>query len=422
MRVLKQSESALPERAPGVHEYRAALFSVFLHTSVRGELSELLTPDKQPLPLPSALALIDELPPEHYEPARDVAGCKLAFAVLIEHKQEFEPYLAEFLGISAQELTERLRRTLPQQPSDRPLSFSYDQLRQVFYGGEAPEIRAAFRTRPSSPAPAPTTQAPPPESSKPGPGPGKEALKGLKKITQKLITRDEPVSLGTCFDEEALQQLPPSPQSTLNLSSLVTTVDIPSKSYCSFDFLARALDPRSWSRSPFWPASYQVERSKDGLSFSEATGTTSQRGESWKGYLFEHVEFNWNLANIAAFKNYLDIRYEVDPEKQQLRLDFALYSCEGSQFSALQYPKRGIEVDCGFQCVAPLPASAGQEDAPFRIRTVKNIRYADFLDRSTPDQGPVGAGQALRYVAPAVVGLWMNELIRRLYCLPAAPP
>lgn len=419
MRVIRQSESALPERAPGVHEYRAALFSVFLHTGARDDLSDLLTPDKQPLPLQRALELIDDLPEEHYQAGRDVAGCKLAFAVLIEHKQEFEPYLENFIGMSVQELTERLRKELPQQPSEGPLRVSYDDIRQVFYGGESPEIRARFRTRPSSPTPAPPPQTPPPAGSTPGPSPGKEAPKSLKKLARKLVAADEQTDLTTCFDELAPEPQPPPPQSTLNLSSLVTTVDIPSKSYCSFEFLARALDPRSWSLSPFWPESYQVERSTDGRSFAEATGTLSQRGESWKGYLFEHVEFNWNLGTIAAFQNFLDIRFEVVPEKQQLRLDFALYSCEGSQFSMLQYPNRGIEVDCGFQCVAPLPASSsGPPDAPFRIRTVKNIRYADFLDRTTPDQGPAGAGQALRYVAPAVVGLWMNELIRRLYCIP----
>lgn len=418
MRAIRQTEGALPERAPGIHEYRAALFSVFLHTSAQEDLSKTLPPDKQPLPLQSALELIDKLPDEHYEPARDVAGCKLAFAVLIERKRQFEPYLAAFLGISTEELTALMRRALPQQPSDGELRVSYDQVRQVFYGGESPEIRAMFRTRPRSPeSPAPTQTPPPAGCGTPAPEPRKEAVKELQKVPPKPLALEQLGRIDTCFDEKAPEILPPPPQSTLNLESLVTTVDIPSKSYCSFKFLARALDPRSWSLSPFWPESYQVDRGADGRGFTRTTAITSQRGESWKGYLFEHVEFNWNLENIAAFKNYLDIRFEVIPETQQLRLDFALYSCEGSQFSALQYPRRGIDVDCGFQCVAPLPAS-GTEDAPFRIRTVKNIRYTDFLDRSTPNQGPAGAGQLLRYVAPAVVGLWMNELIRRLYCLP----
>jgi hypothetical protein len=96
-------------------------------------------------------------------------------------------------------------------------------------------------------------------------------------------------------------------------------------------------------------------------------------------------------------------------------LDFALFSCEGSQLYLLEQRQRGIDVDSGFQCVAPAPGS-NPPSGPFRLRTVKNIRYTDLLDRQTPGQGPAGAGQFLSYLAPAVVGLWMNDLLRQLYC------
>ena len=142
---------------------------------------------------------------------------------------------------------------------------------------------------------------------------------------------------------------------------------------------------------------------------------TSQNGESWSGYLFEHVEWNWNVSTVASFQNYLNIKYEVDAANQRLRLDFALFSCEGSQLYLLEQRRRGIDVDSGFQCVAPAPGS-NPPGGPFRLRTVKNIRYTDLLDRQTPGQGPAGAGQFLSYLAPAVVGLWMNDLLRQLYC------
>lgn len=414
MRVMRQSESPLPDRAPGVHEYRSALISVFLHADARGDLSDTLPPDMQPVPLPDAIGLINNLPDRLYVPARDVAGCKLAVATLLQHKEEFEPQLSELLGMDSHELTQLLRTGLAHQPAEGDLRISYDQLRQVFYGQSAPEIRSRFRGRPSTPTTAPPPKDSPQQSSKPSPV--KAVLKSLKALPQKLVTPAEGTDIQTCFTEEATQQIPPPPESTLNLASLVTTVDIPSQSNCDFAFLARALDPRSWSVSPFWPESYRVQISTDGRGFTRATEITPQIGESWNGYLFEHVEFNWNLGNIAAFENFLDIQFVVDPAQRQLRLDFALFSCESSQFYALEFPRKGIDVDSGFQCVAPLPP--GQQGPPLRIRTVKNIRYADFLDRTTPDQGPAGAGQALRYVAPAVVGLWMNELISRLYCMP----
>jgi hypothetical protein len=397
MRVMQQSESTLPERAPGVHEYRAALASVFLHADARGDLSDTLPPEMQPLPLKDAVGLINTLPDRLYVPARDVAGCKLAVAALVQHRDDLEPHLRELLNMDSHELTKLMRTELPHQPAEGDLRISYDQLRQVFYGESAPRIRARFRSRPSAPTTAPPPQASPQQSSKP-----------------KLVTKAEVADVQTCFTEEAVQPIPPPPESTLNLTSLVTTVDIPSQSNCEFAFLARALDPRSWSLSPFWPESYRVQ-SSNGSGFTRAQEVTPQIGESWNGYLFEHVEFNWNLDNIAAFENFLDIRFVVDRAQQQLRLDFALYSCESSLFYALEFPRKGIDVDSGFQCVAPLPPAPGQKGPLFRVRTVKNIRYADFLDRTTPDQGPAGAGQALRYVAPAVVGLWMNELVSRLY-------
>jgi hypothetical protein len=397
MRARRQSESILPERPKGVHEYRAALLSVFLHADSRGDLSETLDAEKRPLPLRSALKLIEQLPEEHVAPAREIAGCKLANAVLVENKREFEPQLQELVGMDSQALRKLLHGFIPAPPEGGPW-MNYDLLRQVFYGGLAGDLIPGIRTQRVSSARA--AMAPP---AAPSPAP-------------RIMRSDLLPDLEACFTEGA-EPLPGSgPESTLNLTSLVTTVDIPSTSNCDFATLARVLDPRSWSLSPFWPASYEVQLNESQSGFAQPQSPSSQNGASWSGFLFEHVEWNWNISTVASFRNYLNIQYVVDEARQKLRLDFALYSCEGSQLYLLEQRQRGIDVDSGFQCVAPLAQSPNPPGGPFRLRTVKNIRYTDLLDRQTPGQGPAGAGQFLSYLAPAVVGLWMNDLLRHLYC------
>ncbi len=397
MRARRHSESVLPERPTGTHEYRAALTSVFLHADPRGDLSETLDPEKRPLPLSSALKLIHDLPEEQVAPAREVAGCKLANAVLIENRRELEPHFQELMGIAPQEFKKLLHEALPTPPGppgDTPW-MNYDLLRQAFYGGLADDLIPGIRQQRASSArivAAPQPPAPPSSRS------------------------DAPDDLEACFGAQAESQPGNGPESRLDLTSLVTTVDIPSTSNCDFATLARILDPRSWSLSPFWPASYEVQLSEDRGEFAPPDKASSQNGESWRGYLFEHVEWNWNVSTVASFRNYLNIRYVVDEARKRLRLDFALYACEGSQLYLLEQRQRGIDVDSGFQCVAPVAQSASPAGGPFRLRTVKNIRYTDLLDRQTPGQGPAGAGQFLSYLAPAVVGLWMNDLLRQLYC------
>src|SRR5437868_13780154 len=103
MRARRQSESILPDRPKGVHEYRAALLSVFMHTGSQEDLSDTLDPEKRPVPLPDAMKLLAELPAEQADAAREIAGCQLANAILIEHKPEFEPYSREVTGMDSQE-------------------------------------------------------------------------------------------------------------------------------------------------------------------------------------------------------------------------------------------------------------------------------------------------------------------------------
>jgi len=208
-------------------------------------------------------------------------------------------------------------------------------------------------------------------------------------------------------------------QSHLDLKTLRTRVDITSTSELSFDVLARVLDPREWHASPFWPASTLVELREGTHTFTEVPPprSTAVFPNGWEGYLFEHVEWNWNLSTISSFRNYLTIRYKVDRAAQTIGLDFSLYSCAGSQFYAL-VNRRGVDVDWGYQRVT---SSNNNQAPPWTLETQKNVRFSDFLNRRTPFEGTAGSGQLLSYLAPAVVGLWMNDILERLDTLMAGP-
>ncbi|HYO74716.1 MAG TPA: hypothetical protein VEU33_52465, partial [Archangium sp.] len=217
------------------------------------------------------------------------------------------------------------------------------------------------------------------------------------------------------FAEEAALLRVQKPESTVDLETLVTTVDIPSESRCDFELLARTLDPRNWGASPFWPECFQVDLSPDGrefVAFPDVSAT--RRGTDWQGFLFEHVEWNWNTFRVASFRNFLNVVYKVDAARQTIHMNFSLFSCESSQLLAVSFD-RGIDVDVGFQTVEPIPNPLPGEPR-FSLRTVKNIRYSDLLDRRTPSSAPPGSGQILSHLAPVVVGLWMNELVKKLYC------
>jgi hypothetical protein len=191
--------------------------------------------------------------------------------------------------------------------------------------------------------------------------------------------------------------------------TLVTTVDIPSTSNLPFGQLATALDPRSWSKSPFWPQSVQVIPDKTGLDFTLAA-ETPQRGQPWDGFLFEEVEWNWNTSTVSTFRNFLKLDFQVDEPNQKIDLTFSLHSCEGSELYAL-VSKRGVDIDFGSQRVGP-PGAGGAGLS--RMRTVKNVRFSDTLNRRTPFEGAAGSGAMLVYLAPALVGLWMNDLLSRI--------
>lgn len=190
--------------------------------------------------------------------------------------------------------------------------------------------------------------------------------------------------------------------SNLDIRTMTTTVGVTTSGTGDFQRLAEWMDPRSWRASPFWLASYKAI--KVGNRFVPDPDQPPI-GRSWKGYFYEYVQWAHNESVVSAFQCYLDVAYGVDFERRRIDLGFSLYTCAGSMLLE-RIAVGGVEVDSGRSAATPL------DDAGcFRISALKRIRYSDLVTRSTPNQGGDGAGQTLNYMAPAVVALWMDDLV-----------
>jgi hypothetical protein len=373
MLLRQQFNAPLPERPRGVHEMRAALMSMYLHTDPRGDASYALTPAMQPLSLPSAIQTIHDLPPEYQRSGLQHATFRLASAVFVEGSKEFRPDLQELLGgdrLGRDQLAGFEGRISISTPDNALNIPTYETIRRIVYGqGDRLTQRGADVQEPLV----------------------------QPRIVERpfFLTQAAPVRAG--------------PESTLDLVTLTTTVNIPSTSNLPFDQLATALDPRNWTQSPFWQQSVQVEPDESGTDFTLTT-RKPQLGQPWDGFLFEHVEWNWNTSTVSSFRNFLKLGFQVDVPKQTIDMTFSLHSCEGSQLYAL-VSKRGVDIDFGIQSVQPPgPDGAGL----LELRTQKNIRFSDTLNRRTSFEGGVGSGALLVYLAPALVGLWMNDLLSHI--------
>lgn len=379
-----------PRPPPCVDEFRAALVSVALRTDPRSNPLCALTPAMRPLPLPSAIQLVKELPRTHRPKAIFHTLFRLSTACYVEGNTELKPHIRALVGDNMLTLLDRLLTVKAEQGSARLLTLS------------------KVRTLTASLA--------------------REVATGTTRSDQDMKALDERLSAE--FFTRALElpelELPPQaefalargpllggPESRLDLTTLTTTVDIPSTSNRSFAELADILNPLNWSVSEFWPECFEVVLDPSTHTFTRAPPrvTPAERND-WEGFLFEHVRWNWNLSAVASFRNFLKVKYKADntgnPSTSTIRLDFSLYACEGSELFSL-VSDRGVDIDFGSQTVRRSPSGTG-----WILQTQKNLRFADTLNRRTPFEGPVGSGQLLTYMAPAIVGLWMNDLLTSL--------
>lgn len=364
-----------PVRSAGVHEYRAALLGITLATDRRGDPSPLLDPAIRPHSAQESVQLIQDLSPINpklQERAKAQAGFLLARSTFIDERKDSRASLEQLLG---QQETRKLEDVLERETEEKRENLTEELLRDVLtrlpeYPPSGPVLKAAAN---------PLEQP-------------KHRLLRSTKATSKLY-----------------------------LHTLLTRVNIESNSNRSIEKLAEVLDPQNWTCSPFWVDAYRVELDKKTHQFNPTSQISPASkvpiGQSWHGHFYEHIEWNWNLATVSSFKNYLIVDYLVntpdpkEPNEPIIKFDFSLHSCAGGRLYALELD-RGVDADWGHQYVK-FPPSA-QAGPPWRIITEKNVRFSDILARGMPFEGLPGAGQLLTFMAPAIVGLWMNDLLEYL--------
>jgi hypothetical protein len=118
--------------------------------------------------------------------------------------------------------------------------------------------------------------------------------------------------------------------------------------------------------------------------------------------LFEDVEFRNGEATQSRFRNLLKIDRRT---KCGIRAEYCLFQSLTSQVSLVSR-RGGIDVDSG--CFQAVPA---QEPGWTRIEVVKKLRYTDWTPRDTGPPGPWDYGQTMNYLAPSLLGMWIEAVL-----------
>src|SRR5438046_1876196 len=156
------------------------------------------------------------------------------------------------------------------------------------------------------------------------------------------------------------------------------------------------LDPYLWSKcSDFFERSEPV----DPVDYKPLGGRVAANGEVWQMYE------RFALPG-AVFENILNIRFTVSAT--EILAKYWLFDSLLFEFGALQLPGV-LERDSGYVRAREIRSNWT------KVSMKKTIRYRDL----TPDDGPEGgidAGQWLNYVAPAMLGLWIDDASQARIC------
>ena len=111
----------------------------------------------------------------------------------------------------------------------------------------------------------------------------------------------------------------------------------------------------------------------------------------------------------ATFENLLNITFLVDLPRH-ISVTYSLY--ESCKFTLVGLELPGVlERDSGFVCVVPDLQHPGET----LMTTKKTVRFRD-LTPDYPIEGGIDQGQWLNYCAPAMLGLWIDDISQGRLC------
>ena len=187
-----------------------------------------------------------------------------------------------------------------------------------------------------------------------------------------------------------------------DLDSFVTTVviwlTISTKRFQHIDWLEhfdKYMDPANWAR---------VNREFFGESRVSAREDFFEDGvRGWRGTLDEKVEWGMNDSFSSRIYNRLNIKYGLDKNRQELRVDYTLGESVTSEVGG-SLENGGLDVDRG-----GVRMWRSDDNNFFYVIATKQLR---FVNRNAPPlPGGVYVGEFLNFLAPASVGMWMDALV-----------
>lgn len=172
------------------------------------------------------------------------------------------------------------------------------------------------------------------------------------------------------------------------VSKVTGTVDVKAKPR----ELAAMIDPRRWKEfNPIFRVSDPVESPRG-----------NEPGKDWSGVLYEDVVFEMNDSTTGRFENLLNVSFTVKDERS--RTNYGLYRAITSQIWLLGRPG-GIDVNRGFWEARALG------DGWTQMKVLKELRFTDATPRDTGSLGPWDFGHTMNYMAPAILGMWIDALL-----------
>lgn len=205
---------------------------------------------------------------------------------------------------------------------------------------------------------------------------------------------------------------PKGATATFDPTTFISTAVVSQTGKGKLELLPALIDPRGWTRTPFWLAAMPSER-RDGRWVPRPLDTPL--GTPWKGYMFEYVVFNTDGSTVSGFQVILNVDFAVprnpDGTIRGIYLAFSLFQPLGN-LQLMRVATGGMELDCGGSTTQIDPRGADSEGfTTVTLSFTKSVRFTDILSRDTPGQGDAGTGNVLNTNAPAMLGVWMEDLV-----------
>jgi hypothetical protein len=203
-----------------------------------------------------------------------------------------------------------------------------------------------------------------------------------------------------------------------DISTLVSTATVVIDVKRNPGKLAAVLDPVSWQTlgPDYFEFSYKVKQDGNGqVVWTDGLPDQDDHepGDSWNGLLYEVFHWNWNENTLCTFRNLLNIDFQATQTSITMK-----YSLSRSIDSVVgfDFQEGGIDVDSGEVSAVYSPTTQ-----QFSLTATKNVRFTSRMPGSVAQGMPFDLGMGLNYMAPALVGIFLDKAVSLGVCATLPP-